>query len=628
MLHLAMLTFTWLAAAAVVAPWRFEGAYQLAASALVALTLQLMPLWILGWTDQLSLVPFLVTQGGLSALALVTGVGVLQRQRRGLTPIATAFTSPLTLFARSILDAWRARDPNLIGLMALPFIFVATAVLTYLAPSSSWDGLWYHDSIVGFVIQEQGFRWVDVPARVDYVNAYPKAFELLSLWHVLLGGREWMEIVPTLVFPLTALGAFRLMRNVGVERRYAMCLSLAFTLLPAIVLELRSTYLDGVFNTLVLVGLMFATASSFSAKHILLSLIAVTLAVAMKGSGLVIGPGMLLVLGIRTLTTLNRPRIAGYLGAWICGFGLLAGLGAPTYVRNWQRHNNPAWPLIVDIKPLGIHFAGVEDITARRPIERAVNRVLDLPVAGDDHHDSRNNGYGNILVYALPLLVLAGVFQTIVTLIRRRPEERDRRIHLAWIAVMALAFVPSAVTTLAWWWARYNLHLVFVGLLWFGWALSAPMFARVRSTLTVILLGSSIATLLFSSPGWNVPVKMLPVLLSESRAERATEQMTTWSPTKAVAAARDRELGEGDVIVMTGVFGFPASNWNTAMSNRVVFVRFTSKKQWLAEVEKLDPKWLAIGPRSIEDRAILSTHKYELVGPLSSDTVAYRRKTK
>ncbi|MEF9426144.1 MAG: hypothetical protein L0956_02850 [Candidatus Mariimomonas ferrooxydans] len=59
-------------------------------------------------------------------------------------------------------------------------------ILGYLFPSFTWDALWYHLPMVGYIMQSGAIQ--EVPASsfiIQFINSLPKNIELLFLWNII-----------------------------------------------------------------------------------------------------------------------------------------------------------------------------------------------------------------------------------------------------------------------------------------------------------------------------------------------------------------------------------------------------------------------------------------------------------
>lgn len=101
----------------------------------------------------------------------------------------------------------------MLGLAGAALLVVVSALLTALAPSESWDGFFYHEPIVGFALQNQGFRMVSLPPSVvvQGVNGYPRLCAAFALWFVvftdktLTRGRDEGAVATTLILTIVPM---------------------------------------------------------------------------------------------------------------------------------------------------------------------------------------------------------------------------------------------------------------------------------------------------------------------------------------------------------------------------------------------------------------------------------------
>ena len=151
---------------------------------------------------------------------LVTSLAIVALASVGLGPGALARDT-----ARAFVGVLRLPFDALV-LSARPFRFVfvgvlfATLLLPYLAVSaylgqalSKWDPLWYHDTMVGFAIQNHGFAMVDVPRTLQKVNGYVRLGEMTQLWLVIFADRRLADITNLLFAPAIAAAAYALARR-------------------------------------------------------------------------------------------------------------------------------------------------------------------------------------------------------------------------------------------------------------------------------------------------------------------------------------------------------------------------------------------------------------------------------
>src|SRR5262249_34548395 len=110
--------------------------------------------------------------------------------------ILDELTSVAFLPLDALSRAFRARSLVVLVLVYAIGLWVWTAQLSFLHPSEGWDGIWYHESMVGFAIQNHGYAPVDMPdGLMQQANGYPRDCEMTNLWFVIFTDRTFIEIV-------------------------------------------------------------------------------------------------------------------------------------------------------------------------------------------------------------------------------------------------------------------------------------------------------------------------------------------------------------------------------------------------------------------------------------------------
>ena len=272
----------------------------LAASA-VGLLMVLAPIHVLGWLGWL-------TAPALGAASVGVSCAVLAFALRGGSPSPSpgalargALVEMLAWPLRAFVDVWRGAVLVGLALSAVLLVCAFTAVFAYLLPSCSWDGVWYHESIVGFAIQERGFAWVSVPPSLEYVNGYPKSSELLSLWAVIFSGRRLIEGVQSGMALVLLLGAYGLAQRFTAKKVHAVGFACVLVLTPGVVLQLRSTLTDVCFVAVFVVALYFVTRPELRRVDLVLGCLASGLLGSMKGTAIAMAPLLLALAAARGL---------------------------------------------------------------------------------------------------------------------------------------------------------------------------------------------------------------------------------------------------------------------------------------------------------------------------------------
>lgn len=582
----------------------------------------LAPMHALGWMGQLTPLHLGVTSVCLSGMGLVLAL-------RGTPPSShsegafarRALTDMLTLPRDAFVEAWRGSAWVGLALTAVVSMCAFTAVFAYLAPSCSWDGVWYHESIVGFAIQERGFAWVHVPPGLEYVNGYPKSSELLSLWAAIFSGRRLIEGVQSGMALVLLFGTYGLAQRFTAKKVHALGFACVLVLTPGVALQLRSTLTDVCFVAVFAVALYFVTRPELRLADLALGCLTAGLLGSMKGTAVAITPLLLALAATRAVSVARREGWRPTLTTLVLATLVGCALSAPGYARNAQRTGNPLWP--VHVEAAGLAFDGPASLAMSR--DDAL-RELFAPPATPQLRDTRDNGYGNVLPFLLPVLLGAAGAELLAGLVRRRGRPTPAHVQLAWfVLVTAPSFVLSPA---GWWWARLNLHVLAVALLCAVWVVGRPTRQALADGLLGALIAGALITLWWSLPAWDITPERAATLPQLPAHERDVLPLNQTAPPADVARARERELTRGTVVAFDGSYRFPAMLWNEDFSNRVVYLDGTPHAgDFEQRLRSADARWMVVRRGGPWDRLLAAaTETWERVGALDRGTHGYRRR--
>lgn len=573
---------------------------------LTALALILAPIQALGWTGHLDA---LSLGGSVLALSLAT---ITVPLARGVRPaeLGADVLALLRLPLDALVEAWRARSAALVMLPATLGLFAWTLWLAWLAPSGSWDGLWYHEPMVGFALQNRGFELVELPTHLEWVNGYPRTSEHLMLWATIFGDRRLIDGVPS-VIGIVALLAFVCLarahapRGGQTWRTGAIGLGCVLLTIPGAILQMRSTYIDVNVLAGYVAALHYVTRPGFRARDAWSAALALGFLGGTKATGL----AYVVLLGgfgvLRIVALAIRERRATALGVGLAGAALVVLLVLPSYWRNWALHQNPIWPLRYESRLFGT-FEGPHDISNMQwPADQVLNELFGVPTPGQDYHDTRRHAFGYSLSFVgLPLLALALI--AMVARAWRALAERERgglgREGLL-AAALALGAFPF-VTSPAYYWARYSLPMPAVGLAAvFAWLSTGR--ARRFGEAAVLTMGVlNLITLWWAAPGWDVTTEKALELASLTTDERVHAQVSHNLMPVEASRLRQERIGTGDLVVFDDEVTFVANLWNERMDNRVLHVPFQGRQAWLERLAELAPEWVVVRRGSAEEAAL------------------------
>lgn len=590
-----------------------------------------VPVHVLGWLNVLTRLNLAIALAVVTAAMLVLAWFPTRRARMMAGIIAQTARLPWDAFA----EAWRERSVAFVGLIACALILMWTAWLSYLAPSSSWDGLMYHEAIVGFSIQNHGFRWVEVPQGVlEQVNGFPRTCEYLALTAALFDGKRFMDLVPTVVSPIAILAFYVAMRRFMKDRSVTIALACGLYLVPAIVLELRSTYVDIEYALCFAACCHFVTRPKMDLAHAWLCVLAIGLLGGLKVTGLLLAPPLLALWFLRASATGFEQRRKAYLPTVLLGTVAIVALGFVTYLRNWFEKKNVVWPSDLNIAALDIHWRGPFPVSNMQHAASDVWKDLfDLPSPSEQFADSRDNGYGNATTaIMLPLAVIAifallfrVIKQGLSGLFRASSGASKNDVFLLYLTfATGLAFSQSP----AFWWARLNLHVVVIGYMLVAWLLGEGRWRRLAEGFAGALIVMGLVTLHWATPKWDVGYDAMRALMRESATERIAHPLGVLIMPQATARAREAELHAGDVVAFTH-HPFIGTLWNEHYTNRVVWVAYHGEATFLRDLGRARAKWVVVDHASPE-ASVLRRHResWEEVGhatALNNETTAFRR---
>ncbi|MDI1479300.1 hypothetical protein QHF84_21985 [Polyangium sp. y55x31] len=593
----------------------------------------IVPVFALGYTNRL-------TPGALALLSFVVSAATFAASLRGRAPrafvreIARAGVSLARLPWDALGLAWRAQSSVVLGLLASTFAIVASAWITYLAPSESWDSFFYHEPMIGFALQNHGFQMVDLPRTlvVQATNGYPRGAEAFALFFVAFTGKTFVEIGNTLAAPALSLGVFLLARRFASDPVPCMGWAAVVLLMPATTSQLRTSMIDVVVGAFLLAALHFATRAEARMRDAVITAGCLALVLASKSASLFWAPPMALVAGVNLLRrhAKARPRATALLLA--SSLILLTGVAALTFGRNWLAFGNPLWPVDHAIPRLGIHFRGVgtlAQLSLEPPLATIARVKYHHPTGGVADIIARDYGYAVpwVVVPLASIAALVAAFTALRARLSKKPDAgAERVLVLVALGAVFLRLTPNLNI------ARFNIHIVALAVATIAWlAARASKSARLHEAAVAAALVLSLVPWAWYS--WFFGLEPMPEKLSAlvrmSPAERASAYSGGYHLPPDVAQKRERELGPGSLVVFTDESAFIGAFWNDAMSNHLKYLRFEGRDAFLARIAELHPTWVVVGAKSQARMAIESRNaEWELVGMgvRQDNTVVYRRR--
>lgn len=576
---------------------------------LVAFAVLALPPYALGWLG-------LFTPGGVG-LAIVSASLLLVVGSR--TPLARLWPDLRDLLLGPWVvarDAWRLGDRLVPLALALTAAVLGwTTLLTYLAPSTSWDGMWYHDSMVGFAVQHRGFAWVELPRdATQVINGYPRLIETIAAAFVVTSDATWIELPSILAFPALGAALFTLAQNAAAWRRGNVLFACAFLLSPAIAFELRSTYVDVPIDFLLVTALAAITRPRLRVADLGIAALAVGMLAGAKSTAAVLVPLLAIVALVRT-------AVAPELGwkRWIphlAGATLVLLCAAPIYLRNFERTENPFWPLTLE-GPFGLSFEGPLAVVVRwPPFELWLREMYGWPMQGLYHPDVRPHGYGHALPFVLPLALLVALPSALVRMWR---FDRVARVRLL---LVVLGILMALATREVMWWGRFGIVPVIACCAPLLGFFAIPTLRTLAARSLGVIVAIHFVTLVLGEPGFAHTPRDAVDLLTSSPTERVAAPRSELFVAPRALALREAELGPGDVVAFAEDLGFLSLLWNRAMDNRVEYV--PPSPRWIDDLNARGAEW-AVTREASSNASRLRRAGWTELGPLANGIIAWRR---
>ncbi|QSQ20304.1 hypothetical protein JY651_34300 [Pyxidicoccus parkwayensis] len=551
-------------------------------------------LGLVGWLTRTNLF--------LSALVLHGAMLAWAVRRTGVAGLGATLRSDLGAPLRLVRDIYQRRELAAWALLPAACAFILSGIIVWTFPSWAWDVVWYHTPKTNYAVQTGTIHWV--PTSIWYLNGYPEATELLSVWNVLLPMDTRLDDLAQ--FPFALLGAFTVgawCRRAGASIGLAASLGAMWIALPSVCLQLHTTHADITAASFFLAGFYFLSSREWSPVERVLTLLALGLYADAKVTGLfhllLLSP--LLLLRVALLAWRGRDE-RGRLWPVALGVVLLVWLGAPTYVENLVRTGNPMWPARMHV--LGRELPGpiaAEEI-ARPPAffgePGAFERMVSNWTAPEGLYwpDVRERAYGWLFPYLLlPALLWVGLTCLFT---------RERFLGMSLVCLAALAVVVPAA-----WWGRFTLGLPAAGLVAF-----AVLHRQLRTPYAQVPLSAlaaflSVASYAKASVGYQVlPTLGRPADPARSAQGRLREHMN-WLWTPQAVRLREQVLRPGDVVAYDDSTSFLGEYWTYDLRNRVEYVNHEGgDEDYLARLRALHPRWVSVRRGGRAEMLLLQRH--------------------
>ncbi len=509
----------------------------------------------------------------------------------------------------------------------------------YLFPSYTWDALWYHLPIVGYIVQSGAIQENITPSLIDlFINIFPKNIELFLIWNIIFLKNDVIVDLSQLLF--TIMGIFTIFSiavKSGLKEEYAVYSSFLFFFAPVVILQSTTNYIDIAVSVLFLIAINFLMHDDMYSSDknvvparnkkmpILLSGLATGILVGSKGSGpifavvlstMVILKGFIKYMGM--VRSLPHPPIPPLLRGgkrgvrgdfrdknslilYVVYFMVPAILiGGYWYIKNWVVYGNPVYPMEVSLFKIKLFKGLFEGIIDPLPdVLSKLSLLGKLVYVWQENvqfylYDSRLSGFGPLwFILFLPSIVIAFFYAV-----------KNKKYNFLFIsAILVVTFIIYPRN----WYTRYVIFILCLGNLSFGFTLN--YFETRQRIIKPIALLLVIYTFLFSNSPCVMPVKIREFLRLPSQ-ERVIARLAPFNID--LQARQDYGLWlwindnmlDGNVLAYTFEPLFLAPLWNKGFTNKIVYTKHKDFNEWVKSLKNNQVTHVLIKQDSVEDKWI------------------------
>ncbi len=567
---------------------RIEGvADTFIATSVIVISQQILTGWILGLLNHLFMPELSVFNFIISFFLLIIS-----------GPRGGGWTVPFH-FVIDIIRSWkracRRLDVLIISCVDIAlFIFLLARGIVF--PPYSWDGLYYHLSEVGFMIQDGGLGFIE---RYPF-DVFPRNIELTYLWQTIFIRHQLLMNCVQLPYVILAVFAcYGILRKAGCRGGTSALAALMFPAIPIVIQQSTTAFIDIAVAACFLGGINFLVAQRMRISHVVLAGLAFGIVAGAKGSGLLLVTSAAATwIVIRIYGLIKRNGFRRYV-LWIAVllFAILLN-GFWLYGRNWAVFGNPLQPYNVNIAGVRI-FNGTMNFSDHYGPD-LLGEYYDLMMSkswpermyyswSDPkswlNYGGRSGGYGPLwFLMLLPAFIAA----FLIALIQRRWR---------FLMVAAMLLVPfSSIYQLAWW-LRYSMFVLCIGMLGLAFVDGILRFSDARRLLRYTALALAFSACFFYVRVADRDLARLQYYIDYGPVY--------WHPTQFAAegwqATFFREIYEyekpGTTIFIDDSYKYMwvICLWNLDFSNRVVFADSGDRAEWFDRLATSNADFVLVG---------------------------------
>jgi hypothetical protein len=528
---------------------------------------------------------------------------------------------------------WRVLKGDLI----LFFIFFLVIVsvcwiifLGYLFPSYTWDALWYHLPIVGYIMQNGAIGEIPNNSFIEqFINIFPKNIELFFIWNVIFLKNDVITDLSQLLFTIAGvLAIYSIAVKLKISKRGAIYSSLLFFFTPIVILQSTTNYVDVAVSMLFLMAVNFlivdmpcrkgldsrpcegnAERASFQKRHIPTAMAGLTAGILLgsKGSGPLFAAILSAVVIIREfIVQYNAVALSRWMKISVTTFRFYVFyffipvllMGGYWYIKNWIIYGNPVYPMEISFLNntifKGLYQGIVEPAPAIINELHPVTRPLYVWLEKVQYYlyDSRLGGLGPIwFILFLPSIVFSFVY----ALIRRH----------YWFIVLFMVVASTFLMYPRNWNPRYVIFIIGPGAISFG--LVFDYFGERNNIFRIVALLLAGYTFLISNSPCVTP-RQIKKFIHLPAVERI---IAAQAPFNIDLQARqdygywtwiNRNITQGETLAYAFDPLFLSPMWNSAFSSKVVYIKADDYKQWLNKLGEHNVTYILMRKNSEEDK--------------------------
>lgn len=536
-----------------------------------------------------------------------------------------------------IVDFWKLLKNDFIASCIFCLVVISLCwmiFIGYLFPSYTWDALWYHLPIVGYIMQDGAIQEIANTSFINqWINMFPKNIELLFLWNIIFLDSDVIADLSQLAFTVIGMvSLYSMSVKLGIKRNFAVYAPLLFFFTPIVILQSTTNYVDVAIAVLFIVSVNFIITRRGERRAYALCLagLATGILLGAKSSGPLFAgilSGVIIVQELRfradslKAITMNRnSALVKSLNTYLLYFLVpVLLLGGFWYLKNFLLHGNPVYPMEISLFGTKIFKGLFKGIVEPPPdiIHRLSYFTRPLYVWLENikyyMYDSRLGGFGPIwFILFLPGIVFSIIYSSVM--------KKYDFLGVSAIFIITFLLYPRN------WTPRYVIFIVGFGALSFGLVLDYfDDRKRLIRGIAFVLVAYTFLTA--NSP--CITPKQVKKFIGLPPAERTIASQKPFNIDLHVRQEYgywiwiSRNISKGDTLAYTFEPLFFSPLWNSSFSSRIAYLKEKSYNAWINALKKTGATYVLIRTNSQEDKWIKLSHSMSWLGSKERFNVVY-----